>query len=257
MLTIFSCHKDDELKIEEDVTNGSSEETGTINSGPTTVVLRFSNMMNNHDIDQSGGTMYATAAGQQFSLLKLKYYVSNIILLNQDGSEFKTDIYHLVDEADILKTGYISLNNVPVGNYYGVRFTIGVDSAKVASAQFTGDLDPSNGMFISPADGFISLLIEGGTNVSGVPAYSFHSGGCYGPNSSLKNITVSFNGSMLSVDGTHKPAKPHIYAGIKELFLNPVTIDFTTTSIINAPGTSSKMLADNYADMFYVEHFDH
>ncbi|MEP7265856.1 MAG: MbnP family protein, partial [Bacteroidota bacterium] len=226
LLTFFSCHKDDELKSEEDITNGSEEETGTINTGPSTVVLRFSNMMNGHDIDQSGGTMYATAAGQQFSLLKLKYYVSNVVLLKQDGTEFKTDIYHLVDESDILNTGYISINNVPVGNYYGVRFTIGVDSAKVASAQFSGDLDPSKGMFLSAADGFLSLLIEGGTNVSGVPVYSFHAGGCHSPNSSLKNITLSFNGLLLTVDGVHKPSKPHIYAGIKELFLNPVTIDF-------------------------------
>jgi hypothetical protein len=38
------------------------------------------------------------------------------------------------------------------------------------------------------------------------------------------------------------------------MFKNPTTVNFATLNTIHMPGANAKTIADNYADMFSVEH---
>ena len=247
------CKKDDPKEEEEEQTNTDGEDP--INAPPTTVVVRFSNMTNGHDVDQDSptGTMYSTGNGYNVGFNTVKYYIINVVLIRDDGGQhYVPDYYHLIDEDDIKKTGYLLLENTPGGNYVGMRFTVGVDSAKVASGDQSGDLDPVKGMFWSASQGYKAFVVEGTSTDQGAATYSFHVGGF----DALKTFNIGFDGHVVSVDGTGRPLRPHIYADMLEIFKNPTPIDLTSLNTINGPGANSLIIANNYADVFTFAHID-
>jgi hypothetical protein len=248
-LTIISCDKSEEQPDTPGI-GGNGGNTTTYKPGK--VELDFSNMANAHGVDITGATAYANNLGQAFRVSKFRYYVSNIVFIREDGSEYNvSDIYHLVDESETASRK-ISCYNVPGGKYTSCRFLLGVDAARVASGNFTGDLDPSNGMFWSNSDGFVAMELDGTTNYSPDSTYSFKIGGL-GVNNALKTITCPFNGQTLIVNGT-RTATIHLFAEILDAFRVPQNIDFFTTHHISSPGTQAMMLADNYSDMIRFDH---
>ena len=66
-----------------------------------------------------------TSNGINFNFSSWRYYVSNFTLIKSDGSEYK--IADKVFLINMLNDEY-SLDSVPVGNYKGFKFTLGLDS---------------------------------------------------------------------------------------------------------------------------------
>ena len=76
--------------------------------------------------DASYGVQFTTNNGIKFKISDWRYYVSNFTLIKDDGTEYPiTDKVFLIDIAN---EDY-SLDSVPVGNYRGFKFTVGLDSA--------------------------------------------------------------------------------------------------------------------------------
>jgi hypothetical protein len=109
------------------------------------------------------GTQYQDASGRKFNLSDLRYYLSNIVLIKSDGSEYPlTGKVILVNPAN---QDY-ELTNVPVGSYKGFKFMVGLDSA-------TNHSDPTTyaasnplaiqtpGIHWSWNSGYIFMMIEG------------------------------------------------------------------------------------------------
>jgi hypothetical protein len=106
---------------------------------------------------------FRTSSGVKFNLSMFRYYVSNIKLVKNDGSEYSVANKYLLVTPN---TEDYSLGNVPAGDYKGIKFSIGVDSA-------TNHKDPTlysntNPLAIqSPAihwswnSGYIFMMIEG------------------------------------------------------------------------------------------------
>ncbi len=68
---------------------------------------------------------FQTTSGRNFTIEDYRMYISNIILIKNDGSEFPiTGKVILTNPA----TDEYDLGKVPVGNYKGFRFQIGLDS---------------------------------------------------------------------------------------------------------------------------------
>jgi hypothetical protein len=72
-------------------------------------------------------------------------------------------------------------------------------------------------------------------------------------NSSLKTVTPSFNAETAIVSSSITP-EIHFAVDLSEMFKNPTTVNFATLNTIHMPGANAKTIADNYADMFSVEH---
>lgn len=124
-------------------------------------------------------TTFADATGRKFILSDFRYYLSNIVLIKSDGSEYPlTDVVLLVNPAD---QDY-ELMDVPTGDYKGLTFLFGLDSA-------TNHTDPAiypagNPLAIQTPgihwdwnSGYIFLKIEGTCDTSlaanGNPDYPF------------------------------------------------------------------------------------
>jgi hypothetical protein len=199
---------------------------------------------------------YTNEHGDTFSVNSYRYYISNISLLTQAGVEYnEAESYHLVDEG-VTSSKTFSLANVPEGDYVKVRFMIGVDSARNVSGAQTGALDPIHAMFWNWNTGYIMAKMEGTSpQTSKYPDnLGFHIGGFTGIFQTQRWVTLTFPITITVAKNSTKVI--HLKSDLSEWFKTPVTIDFSKLSIIAHDGVEANMIADNYADMFSIDHID-
>lgn len=244
-LSLSSCKKDPDE--EPTPTPTPSATTGSI-------ALHFENMVGDSALVFNTQS-YVTANSDSFTVSTFKYYISNIVLTKSGGGTYvESESYHLIDASD-LATGDITLTNVPLGDYTGISFIIGVDSLRNVSGAQTGALDPANGMFWSWSSGYIMLKFEGNSpqSTAAANALLFHVGGFSGANNTIRTVSPSFGVDIASVSSSVTP-EIHFKTDILELFTTPTNVDFSTLNTIHMPGANAKTIADNYANMFTVEH---
>lgn len=123
------------------------------------VTIQFVNQAGGADIVQ-GQLAYTNASGNKYSVDLLKYYISNVILVKDDGTEFKLNNYDLMNAFDTSYATVLALN-VPNGNYQSMKFMLGIDSARNQTEAQEGDLDPSNNMSWNWNTGYIFFKHEG------------------------------------------------------------------------------------------------
>jgi hypothetical protein len=234
-ITFTSCDKD-----------GS---TPTATTG--TLDVEMENVVGTSPLALNTGN-YTTEAGDHFTVTTFNYYISNIKLTKADGSAFiQPDSYYLVKESDAA-SHHFTIPDVPVDDYTGITFTIGVDSLhNVAGAQ-AGALDPSNNMFWSWNTGYIFLKMEGISPESPSKALVFHVGGFMKPYNAIRTVSPSFNGKTVMVRADHSP-EIHFHADVLKLFTGMRFADAGSTS--HSAGANAVRVANNYsAGMFTVDH---
>jgi hypothetical protein len=216
------------------------------------------------------GTPYTNANGDTLQFSLFNYFVSNFVLVKEDGSEFvipKDSCYFLCKQENASSRKLV-LKNVPAGNYSRVEFNIGVDSLKsVAPAgERTGVLDPTGGaagMYWSWNAGYIFVKVEGTSPQAPVNAgtgartFQYHTGLFGGKDSptlnNLKRVSISTTTESARVrEGVEAP-EFHLYVDILEQFTNPTNINVATNPTSHA-GPYSATVAANYADMFRLDH---
>lgn len=232
------------------------------------MTLHFDNRAGLEDLILNS-QVYYNSFSQDMTITKFNYYISNIKLINKDGSTYsypKNDSYFLVQESDEM-TQDIELQNVPEGDYTGVVFTVGVDSLKSVSplVERTGVLDPSAGgadMYWGWNSGYIFMKMEGLSTFA--PADSgmtkglieYHIGlfGLNGADNNLKTITISFNGEFASVRQAKTTApEAHLFVDVLKVVNGTTNIDFTVEPTILS-SKNSVNVANNYKEMFSLYH---
>lgn len=249
-LILTNCKKDKDKDPEPTPVNPNPTQPTTGN-----LKILFEAMVGDSDLVLGTTETYTNQAGNTFNVTMYKYYISNIKITKTDNSVWiEPNSYHLIDHADDAST-LVTIPNVPFGNYKAIEFMIGVDSARNNSGAQTGALDPANGMFWSWSSGYIMAKIEGNSPQSTASAnkLTFHIGGFSGVNNTIKTVTPSFNGDTAKVTSTISP-EIHMSSNLLEWYQTPTVIDFSTINTVHMPGTSAKTIADNYADMFTIEH---
>jgi hypothetical protein len=238
-------------------TSCKDDKDDTSNSGPAqpgTVTLDLTNVAGTVNVDETGATSYTNSSGESFTVTKLKYYISNVRLLNADSVVYSLpDGYFLVDESNQASTK-LSLPNVPGGAYTSIKFTLGVDSARNVSGAQTGALDPANGMFWTWSSGYIFYKLEG-TSPAATGGITYHIGGFRDANNTnaIREVEVDFMGSSLQVDGSRE-AEIHVLADVLKVFSTPNTISIASINFQMSPGGNALLIADNYAQMFSFDH---
>lgn len=204
---------------------------------------------------------YTTPAGDQFKVNTFRQYISNIVFTKADGSTYAIpESYYLVDAAKP-ETQRLTLTGVPVGDYKGITFTIGVDSVHNVSGTQKGALDPSNNMFWAWDSGYIFSKFEGTSPQARKAAGAteggliFHISGFKKPNNTIRTVSPTFpSGTTLLVRADHSP-EIHLNVDLLKLFSGPSTVRFATLSDVQSPGSNAVLLANNYAaGMYSVEH---
>lgn len=195
-------------------------------------------------------TVACTAAGETFTVSTFEYYLSNIKFTKSDGTVYAApDTYYLVNQAKPTSLSFV-VPNVPVGDYTGVSFLVGVDAQKTGltdPATFTGDLNQANNMYWTWNSGHIFLKLEG-TITSGGAAkpLTCHIGGYTAPYDATVTAAPSFGGAKLLVRPDHTP-EIHLVANVAKLFDGPTPVALRTFTGVHMPSAQSVQLAHNYA----------
>ncbi|MFA9214823.1 MAG: MbnP family protein [Candidatus Methylacidiphilales bacterium] len=145
---LVSCTKEETKKA--DPINGSTT---------TNLNITFNNTVAGIPL-QIKDTQFTNAASNKYTVTILKYYVTNISLVDENNNEFFAKNYNLIDIEEPLQNT-ISIKNIPTGKYTKMKFILGVDSLRNTSGLQDGFLDPSYGMIWTWNTGYIFYKHEG------------------------------------------------------------------------------------------------
>lgn len=231
----------------------------TINA--QTVTVRFNNLFNGTPLEF--GKHYKTPLGDSAKFSTLNYFISNIKLVKPNGELYavpQDSSYFLLKQTTDASAS-IQLNNVPAGNYTGIKFTIGVDSIRntMDVAYRTGSLDvggAARGMYWVWNSGYIFFKLEG-TTINEVSAlrksFRYHIGGYGGyETKSINNIkSKEFSFANMEI-GLNKKPIIDISVSIDQFFnaITPIRI-LEHPSVMS--GNFSGKIAENYATIFNLE----
>ncbi len=225
--------------------------------------VEFDNIAGSSNLQLNTGS-YTNAAGESFKVTKLKYYVSNFVFTNSNGTTYavpQMDSYFLIDESDA--TMHEAEMQVPEGEYKSVSFIVGVDSLRntMDVSQRTGVLDvtgTASDMYWSWNSGYIFFKFEGTSPVAPMGGvFQYHIGGFGGYSSSTANnirkITLDLTARGVPKVKAGKSTNIHLMVDILKVLSGTATMSFATTNMIHsiAPGTQ---VANNYVNMFTHEH---
>jgi hypothetical protein len=216
------------------------------------------------------GKNYKNANGDTVKFSQFDYFVSNFVLVKTDGTEYivPKDSCYFLCKHDNPDSREITINNVPAGDYKSVRFVIGVDSTKSVSdiSQRTGVLDPAagaSGMYWAWNSGYIFVKVEGTSPQapldagSGERIFQYHTGLFGGKDTptlnNLKTVTISATDENAEVRKDKSAPQFHIYVDLLQMFTSPINISVAANPYSHG-GAFSKTVANNYADMFILDH---
>jgi hypothetical protein len=144
-LALTACKKE---------TKGPEEPAGTHPLYEGTVTMSFDARVGNEDFVLN---KTFTINNRFYYFGRLRYWVSNVVLINVDGSEHSVPkSYYLIQETNQIwspipypakKREDVTINGIPAGNYKAVRFSIGVDSIHNSNLSLQdGELTTGTGM---------------------------------------------------------------------------------------------------------------
>ena len=249
------------VSCDHDNTNPS---TGNdLATGTGKLSLKFDNMVGNQDLKLDSIT-YINGSGEDFTVSRLNYFISNIKLVREDGKTYtipQDSSYFRILESDP-KSQIITLNQLPEGNYTGMEYIIGVDSLRSVSGieKRGGALDPASdhendGMYWAWSSGYIFLKLEGSSSKasSANGKYYYHIGFFGGYDSktvnNIKNVKLDFAGNKARVQENSVP-QVRVVADVLKIFDGPVPISMAAHPSIMFDFTLSSNVANNYKSMF-------
>jgi hypothetical protein len=224
--------------------------------------IEFDNIAGSSDL-QLNTASYINAAGENFKVTRLKYYVSNFILTKNDGSVYTVEqdsCYFLIDES--IASSRKPVLKIPEGEYKSLGFTLGVDSLRntMDISKRTSSLDPTaaaSDMYWGWNSGYIFFKIEGTSAAATGGSFAYHVGGFGGYNAAtpnnLKKIVLD-----LSPRGTAKvtaahSSNIHLFADVLKVFNGATNMSFASTAMIHSPAPAIPV-ANNAAAIFTHDH---
>lgn len=246
------------------------DDDNSLDSSAGNIQIKFENGFNNLGNIVLDQTVQTSAAGQKHKFSTLKYIVSNITLIDENGNEFKYNENNpdkgafIIDQADA-KAGviYLDLMGIPENNYKKIKFGLGLSQKAYLLGQ-DGQAEFWNrakqkGMSWSWAAGYVFTKLEGkyGTG-SADKEFMNHTG-------NMGNVTANNTPDLYreitlnlpvtaKVTGQIKPSV-HILADLNQF------LSGTKNLILNADndmamGSNQHLVdvTDNLAKMFKVDH---
>lgn len=228
---------------------------GSVTANSGSLKMEFTNRMNTRPIVLNTD-WYTNAHGDSLKIFTYKYYISNVSLTTTTGEVYTVpDSYFLIDQSNDASR-HITMDNIPFDDYASVTFLIGVDSLHNSSGAQTGALDPVNGMIWSWNTGYIMAKMEGVSPSSTIVGnnFFFHIAGYKGSDNVLRWVTLSFP-AIARVTSTKTP-NIHCFNDAGQWFTDPRVIDLSVLNNVTTTGSDAVRMADNYKDMFTIDHID-
>ena len=179
VITLSSCNKDED-----------SPEDNTPTDVQLNIKLKHFVGIEHADFDT---IMYTNAFGNNFSVVTLKYFISNITLYKSDGTEVLIDEEHYVDALDEATNTFIPAHKIPEGSYDSISFVFGLNEEKNVSGLFPNAPESNMEWPIPMGGGYHYMKLEGKFDENGtIKNYQCHTGPTMGnPNFIEVSLPVS------------------------------------------------------------------
>jgi hypothetical protein len=133
---------------------------------------------------------FATELNDSISISKLKFYISNIVLLNNEKVVYKnTAAVYLLNAEDSLSLQFDVPQNL---QFNRIQYGIGIDSVTNTSGALDGALDPLMGMYWTWQSGYINFKMEGfvGNLEQEDKKFEYHLGGYSDKNNAFQFVDL-------------------------------------------------------------------
>lgn len=197
---------------------------------------------------------FTTSIGRNMTFSDFRFYISNIVLIKEDGTEYP--ISNKVLLAGIEKEEH-SLGEVPVGKYKGFKFMLGLDSA-------TNHSDPSVYPSANPLamqtptmhwdwnSGYLFFKVDGRVDTSAVGNLSPNCDFFYHIGKDMLARQITFTESPFEVSGD---GEKYIHMNL-DFFKVIQNVDVRTEIFTHSMGSNLPLaikMADNYQLAFSIE----
>jgi hypothetical protein len=123
----------------EDLANNyeakAKTDDGSCTYDDTTLEIEFNHSVGSESL-VFNNVQYTSASGNTYSVEKLVYLISDIVVYNQNGDSVVVDNEHYVDAEDISTLIFTTSQSLPLGTYTSVKFTFGLNADKNNSGRF-------------------------------------------------------------------------------------------------------------------------
>ncbi len=202
--------------------------------------------------------IYQNAAGNNYSLVTLKYYVSYFVLHSTAGSDVLIDVEQYCDIHDS-STLYFAANNIPDGSYSGLSFVFGLDSTKNQTGYLPNTQVHNNMIWPDPmGGGYHHMKLEGKyTDTAGqVSSYNIHLGKANeisGNDTILRNNMVAVNLPNSAFIISNNAIEIVLEMNLNKWYTNPNVYDFNDFGqAIMGNQTAQQRIKENGIDVFTV-----
>jgi hypothetical protein len=221
-LTFSSCKKDEPIE--------------------TNLKVNFSQTVDGFLLEKDN-IQYTNVEGQNYSVKKLWYIISDITLHSDEGENVIKD-YHFIDISNPSTLSF-TINDLEDGNYTSISYIMGLDSTKNISNLYVNEAFHTTMFWPEMMGGGYHYMKLEGNFTNDTTFYNTHTGGTMGMDYSFtQNNVIS-----LITDEKTLDVSLSINMEIKNWYQNPNTISLTTDGIM---GDSNKQmqLKQNGADVF-------
>ncbi|MCF8304495.1 MAG: hypothetical protein K9I94_14570 [Bacteroidales bacterium] len=214
---------------------------------PVAIVFKFNHQVDGNDIEFDT-IKYTNQAGNKYSVVRLKYFISDISLQKENGKEVFIDTIHYVDARSEGTLIFSPETTIEQGNYTSISFIYGISEEKNKRGRFPNP--PENNMewpFAMGAEyGYHYMKLEGKHDSAGnIKNYQAHTG----PTNENQNyINVSLPNSGFTAD--NDPVTINLVMNINRWWKNPHTLDLNNISGIMGNQEIQEKLKTNGANVF-------
>jgi len=241
VLSIASCKKDEDNKPVDTPSTSSKVHVEMESVDMDEVAIQL-------------GKVYTTSKGDSVNFDFIRYWVSNIEFVREDGSSWKEEnSYRLIEKTSNKLREDFEIT-VPTGKYKSIRFSIGVAPNQNSSLDsIIGELDATLGMSWNWNTGYIFMKNEGSyynsDSMAYVP-YMYH----IGMDANYKTLTLDLPVAMNFESGAEY--ETHIAYRALNIFSDPHAMDLKANPILKVgPADQTAKAAGNYAGAFELHHF--
>ena len=184
---------------------------------------------------------FSTELNDSISISKLKFYISNIVLLNNDKVIYKNPSgVYLLNLEESLNLQFDIPQNL---SFNRIQFGLGIDSITNTSGALDGALDPLMGMYWTWQSGYINFKLEGfiGDISKEEKKFEYHLGGYSDKNNAYQLVDLP-----IQVHSENIQFQMPIDLIFKNMFLEK---KYNTMS----PSTSAVMLSKKIAQSILVK----
>jgi hypothetical protein len=203
-----------------------------------TVYIKFENIANGKLITLDS-TIFTNIFKEQYSISKLKYYISNISFAKNKAAKNVT----LIDAS---KSDSIKIT-LPKQKITALYFQLGVDSLLNCSGAQAGALDPLNAMFWTWSSGYINFKLEG-KNLADSSTLEHHIGGYKAPFKTAQQIKINITPKQMLQNKTIV-----VQLNLDNYWKSKNEILLTQTPIIANASKVAAKVSENFVNMFSIK----